>query len=47
MSGEQELRISRELCHFSQSIVKASIIESHPNISDAELKTETIKRFSS
>jgi ABC-type Na+ transport system ATPase subunit NatA len=46
MSGERKLQISLELYQFAQAVVKASIIELHPGISDAELKKELIKRFS-
>jgi hypothetical protein len=46
MSGEQKLQISLDLYGFAQMIVKASIIESHPDISEIDLKKELIKRFS-
>jgi hypothetical protein len=46
MSGEQKLQISLELYRFAQVIVKASIIELYPEISDSDLKREVIKRFS-
>lgn len=46
MSGEKKLQISLQLYDFAQMVVKASILESHPDISEAELKKEMIKRFS-
>jgi hypothetical protein len=45
MSGEMKLRISLELYEFAVTIIKASILESHPDISESELRAEIIKRF--
>jgi hypothetical protein len=46
MSGENKLRISLELYELARAIVRASIMESHPGISESALEAETIKRFS-
>ena len=46
MSGEQKLRVSLDLYYFAQTIVKASIIEANPDISEIEMNLELKKRFS-
>jgi hypothetical protein len=46
MTGEKKLRISLELYRLAETIIKASILESHPGISETELKKEIARRFS-
>ena len=46
ISGEKKLQISLQLYYFAQMVVKSSILESHPDISEVDLKKEMIKRFS-
>jgi hypothetical protein len=46
MSGEEKLWISLELYRFAQAVVRSSILEPNPGISERDLKKEMIKRFS-
>jgi hypothetical protein len=46
MSGESKLRVSLELYEFVRTIIKASVLESYPAISESALGAEIIKRFS-
>lgn len=46
MSGEERLRIEFELYELARNIVKASILNKYPNISDEELEVKLRERMS-
>lgn len=46
MSGEERLKIGMELYELARNIVKASILNKYPNISDEDLEVKLRDRMS-